>query len=153
MIHVSSSAQVQLQGWLLLRLYSFLKKYRKIFAVRLPVRPTPAFPSPDNLSEQKRVGRRFSSPPWNPSEQAQRTLGGGETGTGWPGWTSTHQWHQLAVLSIGWAPFFHPAPDPELINIVPQSTFWSHLPTNNKPPTFIPTFYLLAKSLYFLFLD
>lgn len=31
----------------------FLKKYRKIFAFRLPVRPTPAFPSPDNLSAAK----------------------------------------------------------------------------------------------------
>jgi hypothetical protein len=29
MIHVSSSAQIQLQGWLLLRLYSFLKKIQK----------------------------------------------------------------------------------------------------------------------------
>ncbi len=31
--------------------------------------------------------------------------------------------HQLAILSIGWAAFFHPTPDPELIDIVPQSTF------------------------------
>ncbi len=41
-------------------------------------------------------------------------------------WTSTH--HQLAVLSIGWAAFSHPALDPTLTNIVPQSTIFGCWP-------------------------
>jgi hypothetical protein len=34
--------------------------------------------------------------------------------------------HQLAILSIGWAAFFHLALDPALTNIVPQSTFFGY---------------------------
>jgi hypothetical protein len=37
--------------------------------------------------------------------------------------------HQLAILSIGWAAFFHLALDPALINIVPQSTFFGYWPS------------------------
>jgi hypothetical protein len=36
--------------------------------------------------------------------------------------------HQLIVLSIGWAGLFHPALDPQLTNMVPQSTIFGCWP-------------------------
>jgi hypothetical protein len=32
--------------------------------------------------------------------------------------------HQLVILSMGWAVFLHPVPDPALTNIVSHSTFF-----------------------------
>jgi hypothetical protein len=32
--------------------------------------------------------------------------------------------HQLVVLSLGWAAFFHLVPGPALTNFVPQSSFF-----------------------------
>jgi len=34
--------------------------------------------------------------------------------------------HQLAILSMGWAAFSHPIPDPALTHIAPQSTFFGY---------------------------
>ncbi len=45
-----------------------------------------------------------------------------------PEWTAPPWLHQLAVLSIGSASFCHHAPDSQLTNIVPLSTFFSCWP-------------------------
>jgi hypothetical protein len=39
--------------------------------------------------------------------------------------------HLLAVLSIGWATFFHPPHHPAVTNIVPQSTFFLAVDIHN----------------------
>jgi hypothetical protein len=91
----------------------FFKNTEKYLLFRLPVRPTPAFPLPYNLSATNArlsasvgVCRRFSSPRQNPSEQAQRNLGGRGSGTGVARVNQHPPMHYLAVLSMGWAAIF-----------------------------------------------
>jgi len=44
--------------------------------------------------------------------------------SGFPTMNQHPPMHQLVILSMGWAVFLHPVPDPALTNIVSHSTFF-----------------------------